>query len=268
MKEHPTRGTIQALLDGELDASAREAASSHVSACARCRAIRASLERDSALFSSAVAGVDARPSDSEADLPRTRPGTPSTPARPGRMGKARPRPATRWSRAAIMRAAALIIVFAGAAAAVVPGSPVGDWVREVKRQLAGEPAAPAPEPNVEIEGGDAAAISLLPDDGRLRVVVTGFSAESTVRVRIVEGIQGYVTVRRAAENPRFVTAPGRIEVNGQGDGEIWIDLPKSAVEASVEVNGRSVIRKEGEQLRMVRPATDSLFGDILFKVGP
>jgi hypothetical protein len=161
----------------------------------------------------------------------------------------------------------MIIVFAGVAAAVVPGSPVGDWVREVKRQLVGEPARPPADPGADLDAGEAAAISLLPHEGVLRVVITGFTAESTVRVRIVEGSQGYVTVRGTAEEPRFVTAPGRIEVSGQGDGEIWVDLPKSAVEASVEVDGESVIRKEGAQLRMVRPATDSLFGDIIFRVG-
>jgi predicted anti-sigma-YlaC factor YlaD len=267
MKEHLTRGTLQALLDGELSEEHRAAVAGHLSACDRCRAIRASLERDSALFSSAVALVDTPPSRSAADADRELAGVVSIDdRRPDRAVTGAGR-VSRWSRAAIVRAAILIIGFAGVAAAVVPGSPLGTWVREVGRQLVGEPAALPLEPSVDVDMGDAAAISLLPSDGALRVVITGFSAESTVRVRIVEGTQGYVRVRETAEDPRFVTAPGRIEVTGQGDGEIWIDLPKSAVEASVEVDGQSIILKEGDQLRMVQPATDSLFGDILFRVG-
>lgn len=249
MKEHLTRGTLQALLDGELRDDQRVAAVEHLSTCDRCRAIRASLERDSALFSSAISLVD-RPPSRRVDRIATGAGRVS-----------------RWSRAAILRAAILIIGFAGVAAAVVPGSPLGSWVREVGRQLVGEPAALPPGPSVDVDMGDAAAISLLPSDGALQVVITGFSPESTVRVRIVDGTQGYVRVRETAVDPRFVTAPGRIEVTGQGDGEIWIDLPKSAVEASVEVDGQSIILKEGDQLRMLQPATDSLFGDILFRVG-
>ena len=248
MTEHLTPGTLQALLDGELSDEQRSAAAEHLSACDRCRAARASLERDSALFSGAAALLEETPSLS--------------PVGAGAAGRV-----TRWTRAALLRAAILIIGFAGVAAAVVPGSPLGSWVREVGRQLVGEPAALPPEPSVDVDMGDGAAISLLPNDGALRVTITGFSAQTTVRVRIVEGAQGYVSVRGTAEDPRFVTAPGRIEVTGQGDGEIWIDLPKSAVEASVEVDGRSIILKEGDQLRMVRPATDSLFGDILFRVG-
>jgi len=267
MKEHLTRGTLQALLDGELSDEQRATAAGHLSACDRCRAIRASLERDSALFSSAAALLDTAPTRRHDAVADPTEGVVSIADRRADRDRASVRRVSRWSRTAIVRAAILIIGFAGVAAAVVPGSPLGTWVREVGRQLVGEPAALPPAPSADVDMGDGAAISLLPHDGALHVVITGFSAESTVRVRIVEGTQGYVRVRETAEDPRFVTAPGRIEVTGQGDGEIWIDLPKSAVEASVEVDGESVILKEGDQLRMMQPATDSLFGDILFRVG-
>lgn len=267
MKEHLTRGTLQALLDGELSDEQRSAAAGHLSACDRCRAIRASLERDSVLFSSAVALLDTAPLRRPDAVDREPEGVVSIVDRRAERAASGAGRVSRWSRAAILRAAILLIGFAGVAAAVVPGSPLGSWVREVGRQLVGEPAALPPEPSVDVDMGDGAAISLLPSDGALHVVINGFSAESTVRVRIVDGPQGYVRVRETPEDPRFVTAPGRIEVTGQGDGEIWIDLPKSAVEASVEVDGQSIILKEGDQLRMVQPATDSLFGDILFRVG-
>lgn len=267
MKQHPTRGTLQALLDGELSDDRRAALVGHLSACDRCRAIRSSLERDSALFSSAVALFDTASSRRPVDADATPAGVVPIGERRADRTAVVAGSVSRWSRRAILRAAILIIGFAGVAAAVVPGSPLGTWVREVGRQLVGGSATLPPETSVDVDMGDGATISLLPSDGMLRVVITGFSAESTVRVRIVDGAQGYVTVRETAEDPRFVTAPGRIEVTGQGDGEIWIDLPKSAVEASVEVDGQSIILKEGDQLRMVRPATDSLFGDILFKVG-
>lgn len=265
MKEHPTRGTLQALLDGELSAEDRADVAGHLSACDRCRAIRASLERDTALFSSAVALVDTPPRRIEDDSDGSAVIVPIAAAREQRASGTERR--SRRSRIAMARAAVFIIAFAGVAAAVVPGSPLGNWVREVGRQLVGEPAALPPTPSTDVDMGDGAAISLLPSDGALRVVITGFSAQSTVRVRIVDGAQGYVTVRGTTEDPRFVTAPGLIEVTGNGDGEIWIDLPKSALAASVEVDGRSIIHKEGDQLRMVRPATDSLFGDVLFRVG-
>ncbi|HEU0014525.1 MAG TPA: hypothetical protein VFQ45_12620, partial [Longimicrobium sp.] len=172
----------------------------------------------------------------------------------------------------LARAAALVVGFAGVAAAAVPGSPVRQWVEE---RIAPRPAAPAPV--LRPEEAPAAApealrapsgVSILPDAGRIRIVVTGSSPELRVRARLSSAPQASVLATGAAAGARFRTSPGRIEVMGAGAGEVRIDLPRTATSAFIEVNGRVYAAKEGDVLRALAPRVEgSTAAEPVFRAG-
>jgi len=129
-----------------------------------------------------------------------------------------------------------------------------------------EPAAP-PAPVAEGEDPAPKAVSILPDGGRVRVVVTGSSPELRVRARLSDQPQAQVTATGAAVSARFRTAPGRIEIVGAGPGEVAVDLPAGADAAFVEVNGRVFAAKEGGELRSLAPRVAGSAAEPVFRAG-
>jgi hypothetical protein len=74
-------------------------------------------------------------------------------------------------------------------------------------------------------------------------------------------------VEGAAESPRFVTGPGTLEVIGSREGEIWVELPRSTSDAAVMVDGDAAVRIERGQLVILWPESDSLRGEVVFRIG-
>ncbi|MFQ5889501.1 MAG: anti-sigma factor family protein [Gemmatimonadota bacterium] len=251
---HLSETQLLSYLDGELSQKASEEVAAHLGECGECRASLEALRQAARHFSAAVSLLDV-----EAEVPRTIPEGP----RPRRVRPPRP-----WRTLA--RAAVLVLALAGVASAVIPGSPVRSWVAAL--HLGGKEEAPIvptvgrEEPAPEGERGPA-GVSVLPDAGVLRILLTNFAPESSVRVRLVDGAEAHVEVGEDAE-ARFRIGPGRIEVSGSGRGDLVVDLPRSALEATVEVEGRIAVMKKGKQLRLLRPAVDSLQGDVRFRIGP
>jgi hypothetical protein len=262
VKKHLDEGTLQALLDGELDAPDRAAAEAHLAACAECagelRALSALEERLGALLGQA----DAPAPVAQAQMRfRSRRAAAGHHQRFG--GEA---------RRALLRAAALVLGLAGVAAASVPGSPVRAWIEEtvlpaeqpVQQPVAQQPeAAPAPAPVAEAPAG----VSIRPRGGSVRVVLTGAAPGLSVRARLVEGEHAEVFATGAARGARFRTSPGTIEVAGAGAGEVTVGLPRGARTATVEVNGRVYVAKEGGALRVTAPVADPASPEAVFRVG-
>jgi hypothetical protein len=257
---HPGDGELQALVDGELPADARAVLESHLRACTACAAELARLrldgERTSALLG--LADVPAPILAAQAEFHRRR--------RAGRGMRA-----AGAVRRALPRAAVLVLALAGAAAAaVVPGSPVREWVGGLGiAPRAPEPEAlPAPSPPPVAREAEPAprAVSLAPVDGRIRVVVTGASPELRVRVRLTDAPLAEVTATGAAAGARFRTAPGRIEIVGAGPGEAVVHLP-AAARAHLEVNGRVVAALEGGVLRALAPRAGGSAAEPVFRAG-
>lgn len=257
---HLGEGTLQELLDGELGPDRRGAADRHLAACAACAGelaeLRAGGERASALLG--LADVPAPVLRAQAGFHRRRrAGGPLAVA-----GRALPRAA----------AIALTLAVAGVAAAV-PGSPVRSW-------LGGATVAERPAEPVRLERAAEAptaapavvplpkAVSILPDAGRVRVVVSGSSPELRVRTRLTDGPNAEVHATGSAASARFRTAPGRIEVVGAGPGEVVVHLPASARAAFLEVNGRVYAAKEGATLRSLQPRVDGSAIEPVFRAGP
>ena len=255
---HLGEGTLQELLDRELPPGPRAEAEAHLASCAACAGelaeLRALTERTSALLGL----VEAHPPVLAAQARF---------ARHRRSGGA-----LSEARRALPRAAALVLVLAGAAAAAaIPGSPAREWVRglavsEREEQPAVRPApeaAPAPAP-VEVA---PKAVSIAPADGSVRIAVGSSSPELRVRARLVPGARAEVTATGAAATARFRTGPGRIEVLGAGPGELVVTLPADAEAAFVEVNGRVLAAKEGGELRSLAPRVAGSATEPVFRAG-
>jgi anti-sigma factor RsiW len=240
-------GTLQALLDGALPPGDRPVADAHLAACGECaaalRELRAVNERTAALLA-------------RADVP--------APVAQAQMSlRARRLSAHRWgeARQALLRAAILVLGLAGVAAAAVPGSPVRAWIEHAvlpaKKPTLTPTARPAPPPAPQPQAQPSApsGVKIHPDAGTVRVVLTGASPRLRVTARLVDADQAGVLARgRAAQGARFRTAAGRIEVVGAGPGEIEVEIPRSATDATVEVNGRVYVAKDGDSLRVLAPA--------------
>ena len=191
---------------------------------------------------------------------------PLTSARQSLAARAReraraPRP---WWRRDLAKAAGLVLAFAAAASAAIPGSPVRSWLggetgaeasaEDVRVPPAPSPVAPPPE---EVGVRLAAAA-----DGSLTVSVVGLAPGGQVRVRLVdEEVSGVF----AAEGARFRTSAGRVEAVVPGS-YVRIELSRALATAAVEVDGALYLRKTGERLELAGPVPDSTDAEISFQV--
>lgn len=252
---HIEEGMLQAYLDNEV--TARAGLDSHLAQCAACAAELDRLRSASQLFASAL---------------RTRDAVAPTSVAFAALKAAR-RPVAGMpaaiARVSLARAAMLLVGLAAIASAAIPGSPVRAWISEALRSVGGGAVAdeiaapvvpPAPAPAIPDEYG-AATVSIEPADGRVLVLLSGATADATVRVRLVRTQRASVQVSDAAPEARFRTGPGRIEVVGIGNGEVLVEIPRGALEVRVELGGRPIFEKSGEQLRLNESpaASDSEF---------
>jgi anti-sigma factor RsiW len=265
---HAAEGTLQALIDGELSRAGRAEVERHLDGCAACRAEADRLRAASAELTAALALLD-RPADVE------------------RAYRSVAR--LRWRRwvgvdagQVLRRAAVLVVGVATVASATVPGLPLHDWLQGLWEERApagsssgGGAAAPGSVPavpggGVSEEGADAdaAGVSVLPELGRMRVVLTAPAPELRIRVRLSDDAYSDVRATGAAAGARFRTGPGRVEVLGAAGGEVEVVLPRSARSATVEVDGRPYFRKDDDGIRLLAPASDSSGSEVVFTVQP
>lgn len=258
---HPDEGQIQAWLDGELEPEAGSGVGEHMESCTDCAAAADLLRRQSDGFSRAMLAID------EEAVTVADPG-PLPVAAALSAVRRHPVRATGWSLA---RAAGLVLVAAGAAAALVPGSPVREWLEGLAMTDAGIeapiPAPPEAPSEVPATAVPAAGISVAPVGGEVAVRLRGFGESSTVYVRLTDAPRASVRVEQVEEAPRFVTGPGVLEVIGQAEGEIWVELPRSIRDAVVEVDGEEAVRLEDGRLVLLWPSMGTARGDVRFRIG-
>ncbi len=244
--KHLDEGTLQALADGELPAGERRAAEAHLAGCGACAGELAGLRADHSTLAAALARVDVAPPTAAAQMS---------------LRRRRAAAASAWggeARRALLRAAVLVVALGGVAFAAVPGSPLRGWIDDVVAPPAAlptvKPAAPAPAP-APAAPPPASGVSMLPDEGVVRVVLNGAASGLRVRARLADGDLAEVSATGAAAGARFRGSSGRIEVLDAGPGEVLITLPRGASAAVVEVDGNVYVAKEGSRLRVTRPGT-------------
>ncbi|MGQ0815407.1 MAG: anti-sigma factor family protein [Gemmatimonadota bacterium] len=237
MMAHIDEGTLQAYLDDEV--GARADIEAHLSACGTCAAELERLRSASRLFASVFHNADVQ--------------APALPAFAAvRRAHIQPIARPRVPRMPLTRAALLLFGFAAVASATIPGSPVRGWLAGALRGVGGlpdqpEPAAivtdsPASAGAVE-EGSDAAALSIEPVAGRIRIILTNVSPETNVRVRLIDGGRALVETSGEASRARFRTGPGRIELIGVGKGEVVVEIPAAVTDALVAADGKVLFER-------------------------
>lgn len=249
---HPDRGTLQALIDGELSPVERERIEQHIDRCGACSEAVAARRAAAEHLSTELGHLD-RPAPVEA-------------AHAAVTRRIRPR----FRPGALPRAAVIILGFAAAASAAVPGSPVRDWagtlVGYVMEGSDEGGSATAPVVEAAAVADDAAAgVAITPRGDRVLVSVGAVRSGTRVRVRIVDGARVVVSAERSVD-ARFETGIGRIGISGAGTGTITIELPRRLGHAEVEVGGRPYVVKERERLRFLVPPTDTTDAEIVFDV--
>lgn len=258
MTEHLHDGLLQALLDREMAADAERETREHLAACPVCRERYAETRTASQTLASALALLD-------------------PPARDPAVIPLRPRSAVRragaWRNPALARAAAMLLTVAAAASATIPGSPVRDWLAAAVDggADAGDLSRPAPVAATSVADPAPTAaesgVRVAPLDGAFRVVVTDAAAGAEISARLVEDDRGGVFLAGDPADVRFATAPGSVRVSGVGEGALRVEIPRAAAAASIEVNGRRVVVKDGDQLQLLVPPGDTSGGEILFRPG-
>ena len=250
---HIDEGRLQALIDNELRLDERHRVERHLASCESCRAEAEALRGLSGTFSQAV---------------ETMPGSP--PRREHGIGWPR-RGASRLRR--ILPRAAVLLLFAGAASATIPGSPVRRWfgvepsttaapVSEVERGAQSPASVAAAAPAVE------SGVSVEPVDGAVDILLHQAGGGLKIHALLVEGPRAGVYASGAAASSRFRTGAGRIEVLNARGGELRIELPRGVAAATVTVNGKEYLRKQGESLDLpVAGSADAAEG-IDFSVQP
>lgn len=253
--KHLDEATILAVRDGEpVDPSA----SSHLKECSTCRRALAAARDRVELIERTLAIVD-RPAETTAARAGVRARLGNTPRDSARRS---------WGGRHLGRAAALLLVTAGAAAAALPGSPV--W-RLLSPSPAPEPveAPPAPAPvQPVVEATEPRAtpapfgISVEVPDGLITVVVRGADPGSEISVEWTEELTASLT---APAGSRFTYAAGRVEVDASR-GAILVQLPGEASFASLEVDGEVYLAGSREDLTISGPTVEGDGGVIRFVV--
>jgi hypothetical protein len=266
---HASEGLLIAYVDGEIEGSAAAELRDHLAACEACAGELHELERLSVRAHRLLGAADVAPPMLRA---RAAIGAARTvPARrgPGRLGLGH------LGLGGLARAAGLVLVLAGVAAAVVPGSPVREVLSITFTRLAqfvqGEPegaAVPSEAPTeAPAAAPEAMGMAIMPADGRVRVILHAPAGVVDVRVRLVDAARARVETTSDQPDMRLRSAAGRVEVMGLNAGELSIDIPRSVRAATVEVNGRAWVVKAGDQLQLAGPAGRDRGAEVRFRIG-
>jgi len=243
---HRTDGDLQAWLDAELSASEAADVAGHLMVCTECRARLGELRLAGERLRVALAELDA-----------------------GSVRSSRPR---RGAGRTALRAAAMILAVAGAAAAVVPGSPL----RQLLERLASSPPESVPievSAVEEVPGPGSpgiASVTVSPVEGRVEVLVDRFADGSTITVRFRADREVRALLLSGEDGARFSVGPGRLYVvanAGEAPAEVLIELPRGLNSATVSVDGSREVVASRDGMRRPGIADTVPRDEVVLRVG-
>lgn len=271
--DHPEDGRLLAFLDGETPGDAAARVRRHLSGCEPCRRRRDELERASDALSGALGALDAAPPEREPGAIRSAAGARGAgddgrslgPTAADDGGPADGRSGGSGGilgRAAIWKAAVLVLTVGAAASAAVPGSPVREWIADSTRRVAGAFAGEDRSAASAPEGSSPAGVSI-GTEGPARVSITDPAAGLRLRVRTA----GDTLLTVAGRGARYRAGDGTIDVTGPEGPELRIDLP-AAVPVRVTVDGALLLEQGPDgRLTVLAPAADTTEEGIHVPVG-
>jgi len=262
---HADSGTLMAYLDGELPGREQSVVESHLDGCGPCTAELDDLRGMSFEFSTAVALVDG-------PVPMLR-------ARANIASRVRTGTASASLRrvpADLLKAAAVVLLLAGAASAAIPGSPLRRLVESIVEETsalihpqvqptvveAPEPVMATPPAAAE-QHSSGQSLGVSPSLGRARVSIQGAVAGASITVRLVDTNVVQVTAVSSDET-RFESGAGFIDVYDNASGVI-IEVPRSVASMTVEVDGSSYFVKDGARTRLLGPGSETGPGEFVFQ---
>ena len=269
---HLDDGRLRALIDEELGDADTGAVRLHLEDCDACRHRMVELEGRATLVAQALgqldtaaptAGARAAVLERIGSSPREERVVPIRPMASVEHAESKGR--ARALRTPLTRAAILVLFLGAGVVTALPASPVRGWIAAGWARAAdlfdspddaGIPAGPTEEATPPTPDGVVGSQSATPAGVRLdatgeeiSIVLRGIGAGTLIVVRLVPGEEAGAF----ADDPAtFRTAEGRIEVIGAAD-RVFVDLPRDAAAASIEVNGGIYFRKEGDRIDVAGP---------------
>lgn len=153
------------------------------------------------------------------------------------------------------KAAAALVVTAGAAAAL-PNSPVREWFATAEPREAAETATTGQE--ARIEGG----IEVSVPEGGIRVSVNDMTEGSDLEVVWIEASTARIV---AGAGSTFSYADGRAQASVVA-GPVRVELPRDASEVSIDVDGRTYLRRTADGLVVLGPIVEQTEDRIRFLI--
>lgn len=263
---HPERGLLQAYLDGELGPDQSREVREHLGACVRCRDRVAEHREWARTLTETARLVDVPEPEMDLPGPDEASGGSGDGAREDvvRIGPVR--------RSSMLRAAVLLLML-GMGAFALTSTPLRAFADDLIGHIANLFGGSGDGPRVVRVARDTthpaaesptSAVSIRARDGSLHVVVRTASEASppVVRVRFRPGATAVVEAPGAS----FETSPGRLVINASQADTLLLELPETVPDVTVEVNGRSLIRKRGGEVTHGVPP-DTANGDLLYRPG-
>jgi hypothetical protein len=247
-----------AYLDGELPVRDRSAVESHLGGCRPCQSDLDDLRGMAAEFTTAIGLADGAIPMLKA---RAR-------LQPHVAAGHRPAVAARMGASGLLKAAAVVLLVAGAGSAAIPGTPlnrlVGSMLDPDSTPVASD-AADAPfagelsepviaAPPTEEQRLPGAEFGVQPVAGQGRVSIHGPAEGATIAVRLVDSTRLVRVAAIRADDTRFESGEGYVEVFGNTTGLI-VEVPRNLASMTVEVDGRLYFVKDGDQTRAVGPGS-------------
>lgn len=265
---HPEKGTLRGYADGELDGTEGARVENHLEDCPECATEVESFRDRARVISDALLLVDTAPPVRRAreTVARRVRGSVDLPGSAG---------GRRLARAA---AVTLVVIVGGVglvSAAPVRGFVLDVWERVRSRPQQEEPIAPpdqidllplneeptpsAPETHEEVGPPEPtpplaldAGVHLDASSQPVQIVLHGPASGLQVQVDLVDGTTASVF---GTVESRFRRAAGRIEAVVEGS-TVRVEVPRSAEDLVVIVNGETWLLKDGPELQLRGPVLE------------